>query len=1065
MLAAAGAGNVHGGPTAIQKRLRPHIWQDSPAFPEPNLRPVWANGRMGTPPLTAVEAAFRGKYHAQALPAPLEMSNANVEGVREMLAAEPSPSWALGREPSGQHGGCRCGGAKPSRPRRSPGTAWDASRPNTRGTGYSLGEGRASPALQAAALSAVVDTRPHSARAGTAGRNTTSHGQRQPSVALAPPWVGQVDNDHNQAGIHKDVIPGLAERLGRLVVSRQSADVFVWILIESCRDCANHDASLRHDEAVYQGRYQQLKETIESKFPSGIQVELLAPHGDIPPQTGQCNREPTYRIGSFEVYMCSANPMNPLGAAPLGSRRGASSFNGVCLASKLKSRSWPSVETVLKRIATSMPRLPVKVSVRTELDFPLPLVVIKASNSKDNEELVAGETDSEGVAMIGLPMFTPLRLQAGRASLMEGQQKDIEIVSPQDEVHFSAETVVQLWQMETSKELAVFCSSPWLVSNKATGVADGLVPFQGQLECETGEAVRPDVEGFIRGRPDPLADADLITCSGWRSCSLDESARQIHGTGRVIEIGRLQVPIVEVSLITCCCAAAVPGARILVDGETFGTTDESGVPLSCGLRAGQHKLIAQHLLLSPQGLVKPITISGATTCGEQVELPLDRLRFVCAAAPRGNAQKNASQVLADLWLVGGDLAQWRCSRGAPPMDAEVWLWDGELQASACGSTSPRPLRVQAGVLGRNALAGVSAKTDQTSGTETALDDGEELSCDDVEHRPSGTGFCAFSDALASPRCAHGPWQVVLHMATPPAGSECAITRLARLATGAAPALWLARLAIDSATFRSNGEPPKRQLAIKTTCCEGGACGVRVSVDGQEAGKTNEDGELNLSCGTSKCKIGLEGIPPCLLPGGTNQFIAHLDATERGTVDLHVACLIWIYWVPPDEPDLEAEDGDIDNEDGLVYVCIDSDQIPDEARPLAGLLRCDGAEESEIRMDGRYMGPVLLRPARAKTESHCLISEVSFDAEAPHGYMYLPKNPSPLAERQRELGGCEMQRLMHGVPCVAIGSLKRDLDVPALPVAPPQWTSNELYVDDGSPEDAGLDHYQNSHYCR
>lgn len=1055
MLATAGAGNVHGGPKALQKRLRPHICQDFPGFPEPSLRPLWANGRMVSPPLTAVEAAFRGKYHAQALPAPLEMSSRTMEGMRDMLAAEPNPAWGPGREPAGLQGSCRCGGAKPSRPRRSPGMACDASRPSTRGTGYAGGGGgRTSSALQAAALSSVVDTRPHSARAGPVSRNTTSRGQQKPAVALAPSWVGQADNDHNPGGIHKDIIPGLAERLRRLTASRQSADVFVWILIESCRDCANHDASLRHDEAVYQGRYALLKEAIETNFPPGIQVELLAPPCDIPRLTGHSCREPTYRIGSFEVYMCSADPMNPLGAAPLGSRRSSSGFNGVCLASKLKSRSWPVVDTTLKRIAASMPRLPVKVSVRTELEFPLPLVVIEASNSKNNEEVFAGETDSEGNAMIGLPMFTPLRLQAGRAGLMEVQQKDIEIVSPLDEVHLSAETVVQLWQMETAKELVVYCSSPRLVSNRA-GV-DSLIPFQGQLECETGEALRPDMQGLICGRPDPLADADLITCSGWRSCPLDESARQIHGTGRVVEIGRLGVPIVEVSLVTCCCASAVPGARILVDGENFGTTDESGVPLSCGLRAGEHKLIAQHLLLSPQGLFKSITISRATTCGEQVELPLDRLRFVCAAAPG----KNASQVTADLWLVGGDLAHWRCSRGAPPMDAEVWLWDGELQVSACGSTSPRPLRVQAGVLGRNALAGVRTKTEQTSSAETALEDDDEFSCDDVERRPSGSGLCAFSEALASPRCAPGPWQVVLHTATPPAGNECAITRLARLATGAAPALWLARLAVDSEAIHSDGVSQQGLLAVKTTCCDGGVDGVRVSVDGRDAGMTNQDGELKLSCGTGKCQIGLEGIPSCLLPGCANQFIANLNATERRTVDLHVACFIWIYWVPPDEPDLEAEDGDMEDEDGTVWICTNSDHIPDEALPLAGTLHCDAAEESEIRMDGTFMGPVLLRPARAKTGSHCLISEVSFDAQAPREYTYLPKNPSPLAERQRELGGCEVQRLMH---CpVVIGLLKRghNLEMPALPVTSPHWASDELYVNDG----AGSDHYQNSQGC-
>ena len=51
-----------------------------------------------------------------------------------------------------------------------------------------------------------------------------------------------------------------------------------------------------------------------------------------------------------------------------------------------------------------------------------------------------------------------------------------------------------------------------------------------------------------------------------------------------------------------------------------------------------------------------------------MELPLDRLRFLCTAAPGTRMPSRGS---SDLWLVGGDLAQWRCSRGAPAMDAEV----------------------------------------------------------------------------------------------------------------------------------------------------------------------------------------------------------------------------------------------------------------------------------------------------------------------------------------------------------------------------------------------------------
>mmetsp|Transcript_32364 Transcript_32364/g.58784 ORF Transcript_32364/g.58784 Transcript_32364/m.58784 type:complete len:1082 (-) Transcript_32364:8-3253(-) len=1054
-LAVAGAGNVAGPPAALQKRGRPQVWQDSPAFPEPNARPVWANGRGMPPPVSVVEAVFRDKYYASSLPAPLDMSE--LDDVRLMLAKEPGPGWVAPAQKTFRDTcGCAdcggCGGGKPVRARKPPN---GASRPATRGAGY--GPGRGSPALQIAASAAVSEGRPHTARDAAAIERAATANQK---TSAAPPWIGQVDDNHTSGGVHLDIAPGLAERLRRLVSSTPSSNVYAWIIIESCRDCAHHDATLRHDETQYVARFNQVKEAFEQRFPRGVAVELLVTSSEsefdsAPFLPGEGNaqrkgREPTYRIGSFEVYLCSEAPLKPYGAAPLVVRRGgagAASFNGVCLSSKLRTRSWPSVEAVLKRASMSMPQLPVHVTVRTTLDFPLPGVQLSASGPENNQ-VAASETDVDGVGMIGLPMFTPMTVKAWRPALMECQEVLVEVVAPDTHLNFTTDTVVQLWQMETAKELVVFCSSPRM-SGRSPGQTDGLVPFQGQLECESGEtALRGDSAGYLRSREDPLADADLVACTGWRSCPISEAARQVHGTGKMVEIGRLGVPIAEVSLITRCCCSAVPGARITVDGENFGTTDDSGEPMSCGVRTGEHTLVAEHMLLSPQGLCVPLVISGSTTCGVQVELPLDRLRFVCSGAPGARSQGRGAS--ADLWLVGGDLAQWRCSRGAPPMDAEVWLWDGELRPTSPAGVSPRPLQVQAGVLARNALAG--AQRMPQADDQGDHEDAEPDNLDGAEtRRPSGSGRCILSDALAAPSSSLGPWQVVLHAAAPPSGQECAVTRLARLASGAAPALWLARLVAEG-----NDSPAtstvKPRLAVRTTCCATGMAGVRVSLNGEEAGTTDEEGELELRSACDKCNIGLEGVPACLLPGGASEFVAHFGA-QQDRVELETACLIWVYWVPPDEPeepdpDWEDEDVPVD-EEGILFVCTNGDQVPDEARPIIGVLRCPGSEDAEISLDGRSMGPFLLRPARSHIvgESPCLLSQVTFDAVAPHGYTYRAKNPSPLAERHEELGGCEMQRLM-AVP-VGMGFLKR-LTALTSPVSPNQAYSDD-YNDDADHE--------------
>ncbi|CAJ1338779.1 unnamed protein product [Effrenium voratum] len=356
-------------------------------------------------------------------------------------------------------------------------------------------------------------------------------------------------------------------------------------------------------------------------------------------------------------------------------------------------------------------------------------------------------------------------------------------------------------------------------------------------------------------------------------------------------------------MVTRCCGCPMPNAQISVDGHFFGSTGAAAV--SCGLRLGEHSLLAEHQLLSP-GLTMPLmNISGSTTCGVQVAFPLDRLHFVCTAAP-GTVQCGA----AELWLVAGDLAQWRCSRGAPPMDAEVWLWDGVLSGQ-------RRLEIQAGVLSRHSW-GIPGE-------------------DEVQE--SSEGFCLFSEGLCAPCSSFGPWAVALHAAR---SNGCAVTRLAAMATEAAPsrteddcassaALWLGRLVPES-----DAEEEKR-LVVHSACCSSGAAGVAVTLNGDEAGSTGEDGQLILQARGS-CVVGIQGIPPCLLPGSTSEFTAHLDTCSR--VDLELSCLVWVYWWRPDEDDEEA-----DVQDAFVFLCTNVEQIPDEAMPIEGSLFCAEAEES------------------------------------------------------------------------------------------------------------------------
>jgi hypothetical protein len=141
--------------------------------------------------------------------------------------------------------------------------------------------------------------------------------------------------------------------------------------------------------------------------------------------------------------------------------------------------------------------------------------------------------------------------------------------------------------------------------------------------------------------------------------------------------------------------------------------------------------------------------------------------------------------------------------------------------------------------------------------------------------------------------------------------------------------------------------------------------------------------------------------------------------------LDVDCSFWIFWLPPEVEDTTYDD-DSDmqdyeaNPEGTVWIGGSSAQVPDEARPLAGVLECQGVQ---IELDGKSIGPWPLCPRQCSQDSEefCILSDLAIRPSSIDGFTFRPRDPSPLKERCMELGGCEMQRL---ASCpVVVGYLK------------------------------------------
>lgn len=1242
---AAGNAVVSGNAHAWQHQRRPAQgnWRDS--HPPPQL-PKAIHGRV-QPALSAVEAIFRAQYYAAAEPEPID-----VQGIYRSLAGEPE-TWAGPAGPERvrlpQVKSLVSAPATAPAPAATAPAAASASAAGTPGS-YMMSQGvqtvaRAATPREMPRNTAMRTPRPRSAL-GLLSRHPAAGGRSSPIGASGAPsataerassrgrGVGSPKEvcSHEAAGVDREMSPYLLERVRQLSASStalpssptsghslmsdfstafsrgcqlpSAQGPVAWVIVEICRDCARHDASLRHDERAYLARYLQLKDAILRSFPVGIAVDLLVPldiSGTSPPgashatarsptpqgvssaspgcrgggccagcnslsvnlggspqplptnlcggysagfaagyaaaaQPSSARREspgrdwrdgpgraiydasshersssraspvpasgeasansasvPRVRIGAFEVYLCCTEPLRLDGGCALvpRSRRESSQggttarrqlFLALCLASKLRTRAWPAADAVVARLAASMPRIPLRARILTELELPitgaqLAVVPGKATGSRyvgsgvplldgagagrvspafggrgpsyegadgdasqdvsassgsrldSSSVLAAGETDSDGCCEFAVPACTNLNLHAWHEHLMEPQVREIRITQIMPPEIFLAETVVQLWQAESAKELIIYCSSPRSAGSLNTRATAELKPFQGTIDSSRNDQqLVQDSRGTLwRGMHDPLDDKALLMCDGWRSATISQTAKDMHGTGRVVEVARLGVPIVQASLIAPCCKASVPDAQVSIDGEVFGTTSSDGAPVNCGVRCGDHTLRVEHAL-TYNGVKMALTVSGSTTFGVEVKLPLERLRFVCV----GDHGRRAAGSCADLWLVAGDLSEWRASGFGPANDAEVWLWDGEL----CGAEghvgaggSDGPLLVQAGVLAAGSFAEMEPETQSYS--------------------DSDAGQCVLSQALTLPCCTHGPWRTALRPAEAQRG--CLLCHLAKMPAAGVPAYWVARLA-----SRGTGSPQSPgtrgstvQMAMRSGCCSAGFPGAEVLVGGMSCGKTNDLGQVTLSLGgglsqasspsgsspsrkspspqrrgkDQAVELRIQGVPACLLPGCSTEYVLQWQAQELGEVSLDMACLLWVYWMPPEEPfepDSEAESVDevVEEEppQGTVWISADSELVPEEAQPLTGVLECLGAKVPEIQLDGRSMGPFILAPsetaaAREAAGAPCLLSGLVIHPRAPQGFTYRAREPSPLAERCMELGGCEHQRLV------------------------------------------------------
>jgi len=837
------------------------------------------------------------------------------------------------------------------------------------------------------------------------------------------------------AGVDRSVASALAWRLRQLSADR-GACAAIQLVVETCRCCTSH-FNLRHTEETYLTRFRRLKRAVES-ISKVIHVELLVPRdickgksscgarADVPrgcAGKGSSDPEwmPAVRIAAFEVFLCCSEPLIPFGAialpnlSPPGERNPSPAISALCVFSKLSTRDFPATDVVLRQLVTALPRVALRISVRTPKDLPVPgvSVVVKDTLAHAACLQLTGKTDAEGFCRLFVPTGVTMCLRASHEILMDVQERLVEIgLSAQSEL-FVTEFVAQLWQDIQSNKLIVYMSSPR--ANPAPTVAERYLPFQGQLELVSGEQVRPDSGGYLRGHANFVADVKQVSCRGWRSAPCTQFHASGHGTGSPIEIARLSAAGIEACIVAPCCGAGVPGAFVRVDGDTVGATDASGT-VGYDIKHGDHSLHVEHLLADD--LTLSMNKASYEKGRAQIMLTPKPLYFVCAE-PGGGATRGSDRFsFADLWVVVGSLDEWRA-----PTDGRVWSWDGVLLGGGCA------LEV----------------------CEGRLNNFEP----DLLIASSSCGNCPLSRSLALPESRDERWPVVLRLPDCPG---CILDRLTSTLHGGCkvPALWIARLAaresyMECALPSLLPEMHHTHMVLRTTCCGSAYATAEVATPLGVAQNCSDDGSFELPCvPEGGLQLHIDGVPACLLPGSSCDFIIPEGRSQARKVDIEVSCLLWIYWVLIEDEESDAgvvdtidaasggemagtataDGADATQDDevadaGCVWVAVNAEHVPDDARPISGVLRCPMACAAETVLGGHELGPFSLRVGsgiQAGGLPSCLLATVSFDIVAPDGFEYRARDPSVLFERCEELGGCELERLAN---CPAtLGFLKR-----------------------------------------
>eukprot|EP00928_Gymnodinium_smaydae_P007945 TRINITY_DN1284_c0_g3_i1.p1 TRINITY_DN1284_c0_g3~~TRINITY_DN1284_c0_g3_i1.p1 ORF type:complete len:2408 (-),score=404.08 TRINITY_DN1284_c0_g3_i1:117-7340(-) len=506
-----------------------------------------------------------------------------------------------------------------------------------------------------------------------------------------------------------------------------------------------------------------------------------------------------------------------------------------------------------------------------------------------------------------------------------------------------------------------------------------------------------------------------------------------------------------------CTSHGLKDVEVEVDGQPRGVTDEEG-SRELLERAGDRVVRLRHSCFGEQPREVVVTVVPGHRTERHVIADI-RLHIFASRADDDHDDESGDQGPVLLWICGtadqtqGDIV---------PIEGRVWATgpDGEV-SQPLGKTVTELVLYSVNASGTEAEAEEDDAACRCSLASLGVEAAKAGFCWRPRHPPplveraEEIGGCEYLRLLACPTVI-GYLDPAFRVTIGDSSAPCApalwlparqygTVALARAHLSEAldlpeHSLWLARDGLateplpDDAPLVAGAtvallETAEVRLRVISGCCGSAVDGISISVNGLERGITDADGALEVF----RLPVGGGHVAhlqhAALVDASLYSVQLHVSGRQVNELVVTLAPRLLCY-----ATELEAEE-EADEETGAAAVCepicvwlaADPAHIDDEALPLSGTLAYKSSAGEEVKLDlapGK-IEPVFVRPeGENQTEplvsERCALASLALDCTK-RGYVWEPKDPSPLLERAAEIGGCELLRLL--VCPVSLGFLK------------------------------------------